>query len=786
MVERPNFRAKDPQDPMDWFVPRGSIPTSDNSLAKSMHRYLGTPDSLHLEPVPSKPSNLDVNKLDVVVQTEIIDRMNQLTNGSKREREAAKKYLVEKASHGSTNDLLDVTCVTVATMLVLTRPTEAAGLGEIGVRPQRSPEAIKSMRDFIGDLDDTLARECRAFTYHHDESTEETNKRNQAKDGLEALMKSLPKSAPGMLQYHLLRLALAFGFREDGSDEKDTIAFYPKLREEEIERLKQLAQKDPQVLSSEDIGLALKGLLHFDLLGLADNSVGEKVKKEVIEISSTAAVVLNKVFRRTEEADFLQTLRLYNACLRSPDVAVKNSSLRVLTGRPELSPQLITFKQTESKWLIQMQGYIERMALGDETLDSAIAEEIETMIVAVATQEGKQPIPTWFFFLRNAEEEYLKRTNQIEEITFDYNYALIDKLFKSNVQNSALDLLIKSYRKETDNMITGESLFDLFDGTSHHLGHFIDNLDAKWQDLRRITRDEMWPSFITARQAKIWPSERELDILEFSSRHPAEVLGFSTISFATRGYEPPEVGLQFGFKNTDKVLAGKLDRDGKLVDLPFDLEETLPPIHAFLEHIAVGSFQELVTIAEKRIKEAGHGGHVRVSQADSEAALYRVSVPRRETTYVTVTPHYQAVSMQSEEVIKQASERERLPKLYPQKVVPLAYSKLWEYLEEQLRQVIEKNASDEEIKDLEGQILLARSNVPHPSTGKVVNLPGQFELARFPDGAYRETWRVHHWRPKLKEGQEDELPEIFKKRFKAAPIALTKQLETWFTQAPVS
>ncbi len=35
-----------------------------------------------------------------------------------------------------------------------------------------------------------------------------------------------------------------------------------------------------------------------------------------------------------------------------------------------------------------------------------------------------------------------------------------------------------------------------------------------------------------------------------------------------------------------------------------------------------------------------------------------------------------------------------------------------------------------------------------------------------------------------KPGEEDSLPAMFERRYKAAPIALTQHLETWFTQPP--
>lgn len=72
--------------------------------------------------------------------------------------------------------------------------------------------------------------------------------------------------------------------------------------------------------------------------------------------------------------------------------------------------------------------------------------------------------------------------------------------------------------------------------------------------------------------------------------------------------------------------------------------------------------------------------------------------------------------------------------------------------------------------------------VPKPSSRKLDNLPPEFELESTPDGKYLDIWRVEHVRPKPQKGEEQDLSTIFEKRFRAAPIALTTHLSTWFTQ----
>lgn len=782
MAERLRLRGQNPQNGgKDWFDPLGS-----NSPEDEFIRSLGGGSTLDWEIL--RQSNQKIPTADLVgvenlgfiaAEKEIVNRMTAITSGTRKERESAEKYLINRAAHGTADDLFDViNSALVSLLLIMRKPQELGILNDVGVQPQRTTEALRNARNFISDLIHRLWHDSRRYEINTGRQSTRSKLRvaNGAFDLLDVDSEWRRNTNFG---FELGNLSAFFSRRELVKH----ISFYPNLNDKEIDELNKATQIKISELTQRQFDLATRAIFNIKLpFSVRDElDVKQSFEQDKEGVRKPASLILTRVFSMLEEHELTQTIQFITNSLKSTNPSVRNCVYRLLSHLDYLEESVGEFGSLHSavaKWSIQLQTYLGRMADGDESVNNELKSEIENMLNTVVSLPSVElPFIIWSFLVSNAD------AGNVQSLL---NRELMHKLIDSEIQNQALDLYCRTFRDAITEHIPKDEFFEIFD-ERRSLGYFFDNLRVRWQDLRRITLNEMWPSFITARQVKIWPSEKEIDILEFSRRHPAEVLGFSNIRFFTRGYEPPEVGLEFAFKQTGKVLPGSLDRNGRLVSLPFDIEESHPHIHTFLEHIAVGSFQELVTVAEKRIKESGQGSRTRaVPQGEhtGETSSHLTSIPRRETTYVTITGHYQPQVTQSDEVIEKASERERLPKLIPQKVVPLAYSQRYRYLTGLLQAARKRNAPENELRDLEGEVLFTLSLIPKPSSGKLENLPEQFQLEQTMDGKFMETWRVEHLRPKSKAGEEPTLPEIFERRFRAAPIALTKHLETWFTQPP--
>lgn len=773
MSERLRFRGPNPPfDPKDFLNPLGSSDPNIEELKKSRGLSGAGRERRILGPDIFGAENLGF----IAADPEVTSRMNLVANGSRRERADAQRYLLNRAAHYGEEDLLDVTNTALVSLLLSFRnPQEVGILKKVGVQPKPGAETLRNVRDFVRDLMHTLSNESRGFQYYVETQSTKT-KMKVANEAFALLFNHAAALGPRNFVFDLAGFSTSF---KSDTGERKLLTFEPILSDKEIDAVKQIAQKEPGEITPEDFGLIVRARFHFNLSEEPGTQDWER------ELHRNAAAILTKILGRLGQNDFIQTVNLFGTSFGSANDSVRNCSFRLLSKIDSEEP-LGTQNLLLIKWFDHLQIYLKRIADGDKTLNPDLVAGIETMVMN-ACKAPMRPLPLWFIFLRDPDfYKYganSETDRKLEEKAY-FDQELLLSLVSSEGQNPALDLLMRMFLEENPNQIPQDVFLELFD-KRRPLGYFLDNLNSNWQNLQRITREQMWPEFITARQAKLWPSERELDTLVFSRRHPAEVLGFSEISFRTRGHIPPEVGVEFTFKQTDKTLIAMLDKNGRLVHLPFDLVGSHPEIYAFLEHIAVGSFEELVTVADKRVRERGHSTRsIRESVGQSaERKPYLTSVPRIETSYIRLSS-YQPQELQSEEVIEQARVRERLPRLIPQKVVPLAYSQRYRYLIDRLEAAKEADASHDELRNLEGQMVEALSQIPRPSGRKLENLPEQFQLAQTADGKFLETWRVEYIKPKPREGEEYNLPQIFERRFRAAPIALTRHLETWFTQPP--
>ncbi len=758
MSERLRFRG--PDSPNDWFS------SQNRDLNTDLSKRLGA------SPRADFPALYQDGVTILVRVPEITNGIESIAHGTAKQREASKKQLIALAAHGTTADLLDTTTYALSSLLhakgTHISPEQNALLNGTGYATLRTSEAVGNVRGFMVDLVKTLSSESRIF---HLNATARVN-------GARALGASLVMGIyfNGLSQEDRDRLPSSFHqyaeiimdianvpLPENASPNK---VFYvgPEISRRDVDELGKIAQKAvEEPITQAEFELTLKAFTGYHKPPFR-----------------AARNIINTLFGRNSSPEGIApVLEYFNRSLNSKE-AINRNAAQILFFLPFSDNTEPTDAEVQGNWMTQLQEQIGKMAEDPDSIDGDLKVQIENFITS-SIRVGTGQFASQLFF------DWQKSADAITSGKFavKLNEQLVNKVLAAQ-GNPALDLLVRTHL-ETRSQILEEELLDLFDA-SRPLGYFLDNLRAHWQDLQRINREQMWPSFITARQAKLWPSEAELDILAFSRRHPAEVLGFSNIRFSTRGYAQPEVGLEFDFKNSGTLLRGRLDRDGRLVGLPFDLEERNPHIHAFLEHIAVGSFQELVTIAEKRIKEKSKEDHNHGSTPSEHPVArggdYAPNLPRTETTYVTIPRSYQLEELQSEVVVEKASDREKLPRIIPQKVVPLAYAQRYRYLRDQLEAAGRKGTSSDEIKTLEGDVLYALSLIPRPSVGKLEHLPEQFQLDRTGDGKFLDTWRIEHIRPKPKEGEEPDLSEIFERRFKAAPIALTRHLETWFTQPP--
>ena len=714
----------------------------------------------------------------VVVPMEIIDGIETIAHGTAKQREIAKKQLVNFAAHGTTVNLLNTTTYALG-LLIRTRradlsPEQSAFIAGLGGPAQlRTSEAVGNVRGFMVDLVKTLSTESRLFQFNARSKTSSARALGASLvmgiylDNLsEDEVSRLPDS---FKQFGDTVKGMADRLLSGNASVRESFYVGYEVTRRDVDELTRISQKPVGEISQADFDLTIKTLTGYHRVP-----------------ARNARDLVNGLFMLHFHQDGItRMLQYFDGSLNSKDPLIRNSAqiLFFMPFRLGMESQERDI-ETQGAWLTKFQNYLEMYARDPETISAELREQIEEFIPAFIKSGAGKFVDQILVNIQGVSSTALNSGR----VKAGINEGLVNSILNAQ-DNPILDLLARAY-KETETQILEEELLDLFD-ESRSLGYFLENLRSHWQDLRRINREQMWPSFITARQAKLWPSESELDILTFSRRHPAEVLGFSGIRFFTKGFTQPEVGVEFTFKNSDTTLRGRLSKDGHLIDLPFDLEESHTferpnqgnQIHAFLEHVAIGSFQELVTIAEKRIKEKAREGRIQKTHPGSQPrGEYMPSLPRRETTYVTISGDYPPQNFPSDEVIKGASDREKLPRMIPQRVVPLAYAQRYRFLRDQLAVARREEVSDEVIKTLEGDVLYALSLIPRPSVGKLEKLPEQFQLDRTIDGKFLDTWRVEHIRPKPKEGEEPTLPELFERRFKAAPIALTKHLETWFTQ----
>ncbi len=738
---------------------------------------LGEPN---YQAVSAKEVILTENVGFVAVDREIIKSFDAVVNGNRRQREQEQRRLIDRVRTGTTNDLLDATNAVVVSIGMVSSPVARSGVySHVGVQAPRTTEALRNTRDFMGALLEVLARDAKSYPIDPDKPSNliKLQVAAQVLDDLKGPRRGADRifSDPRVnelgVKLHMLNELMTQN-RIDGR----VFIMGPELSPSEHNEILEISKKDPRDISQKDLGLLIKGSAAWGQLSDYDRP-------------DTSLDTLANFFREGAKypAMHARVLQNLNASLESPDVAVRNCAQRILfqiAGNTEPAKNMLF---AQMSYFREIQGYIKRLAAGDNTVDPQITEQIDRMVAITAPLPATTTNPD--FLAVNFNGLLLRVEGRLINEPPFYDRELIKTLESSQVDNPSLGLILRYVREREANNISEDAFLELFD-ERRPLGFFLDNLVVYGLDLQRITREDMWPSFIAGRRSKIWPSERELDILAFSTGHPAEVLGFSGIEFFTRGFTPPEVGLVFTLKQGDRVLTGQLDQDGRLIGLPFDLESTHPLIHAFLENVAVGSFEELVTVAEKRIKvrnaepssnTAGSRQERTSSEEDSSAQL---PLPRKETTYITFSNH-NPNEIQSDEVIEDARERERLPRLIPQRVVPLAYAQQYRYFRNQLEQARTEGAAPEVIRTLEGQMLLALSLVRKPSGMKLENLPEQFQLEKTFDGKYLDTWRKEHIRPKPKDGEDVDLSVIFERRFRAVPISLTKHLETWFTQPPI-
>ncbi len=690
-----------------------------------------------------------------------------VAEGGKKAKAAEKELLTRVRDGGDINILLDVVNASLSSMVMSRYPNAIKDdLGRTLHPDLRTPAVFRNIRAFVSNMFKTLSQDAAIFDIDHDQiSTRQ--KMSLAQDIMQAVrtnfseadFRSLPQG------FHELYSTLPDFIRAKGNYHYDRFAFSPELSRGEVQTLHELGRDRDRNTLEEDFNVVVKAWGNYHRGSRMASLDG-----------------INVLFETGIESDIAVGLIFLNASLHSPDRAISNRALLVLT---EAGVGNITqgTEQFFLAWPKAVQPFVEKMIDG-EPVNDEIRQAFEDIVQAVDERGRlKEMAPLIFIDYPSAEERIAQGNTAI-----DLKYGLLDKLNSREYPDRALELLARVMR-ERHNQISKKALLELFD-ERRPLGFFMQNLKANWEDLQGITREQIWPGFINAKRVALWPSERELDVLQFTGRHPASVLGLFGMRFFTRGFTPPEVGLEFTFKTSDSVLAGRLQEGGKLVNLPFELEETHPFVYAFLEHIAVGSFEELVTIASKRIGIAKEGRRrpENVSDSPVQTKEYAPSLPRAETSYIRLTGHV-SEELTSDEIVAQARSRERLPRAISQRVVPLKYAVRYRFFSQQARAARERGADLDEIRSLEGLVIQNLALIPNPSIAKLDNLPSEFalEAIELSEGGtkYLDTWRVEHVRPKPKAGEEQNLPAVFERRYKAAPIALTEHLETWFTQPPL-
>lgn len=743
-------------------APPGTLDQTTQDILQRLSPQTITPEIKHT-PL------LDLNSTNVPEKS-ILAANDVVIFGSKKEAQMATKALIYLATSGNPNQTLDVLNSALTTMLLQRRPELVPTPDNITINQQ----TFRNSREFLITLGKSLGKEGKIFQLdNRNVTTQEKSKLTiQLIDFFRHTftpqeLRSLPEPLPALFDRLLEhRTSIEKGLPV-------SFVLPTELTNKELAQLMEIPDKSRTDISQTDFNLAAKALFYYAL------------KDHGLIVSAVAHDIIGKFLEDTTQQEIARALQFINGALTSKDPAVRNHLIHLLrairTGSTDLP-----IERRKNSWYREVQNQFFNL-LKARQVDPVLKDAFEEHILKAREYDF---LRTFLEKLVIDYDEFLAKLDQLEEtrepyIPFKTKTDLLDELANSDIENPAIEILIREARILKTNEISQADFLGLFD-RNRPLGFFLDNLGHNWQDLQRITREDIWPSFITAKQAKIWPSEKELDILEFVGQHPAAVLGFQEIRFFTKGYNPPEVGLQFTFRHTDQVLQGKIDQNGHFNTLFLNLEDR-PQIHAFLEHIAVSSFQELVTIATKRIKPKQEKGATKKSRAEEQqtAGIYAPRLPRSETTYISFSTKYNIQTVLSDDIEEEAQQREHLPRHIPQKVVPLRYAQRYRYFRDLAVRAKAKNEPPDTVKHLEGKALENLVLVPKPSSGKIVELPSEFQLEKTPNGKYLDTWRKSHLRPKPKPGEILTLPQVFEKYFRAAPIAFTKQLQTWFTQPPV-
>ncbi len=710
--------------------------------------------------VKKEQSSLDINP-------EIQQAYVAAITSPKKDRRARNLLIRNVVKGDNSDDFLDLVHLSVKNFVVNRKQGKfSKPVPESLPLTRESREATK---DFLVEFSNALSEEGKALKF--DLRSEATYSKFVLVDKTLSELDELPQAEIKSLPFGLRNLKEGFKHTSQSGGPKKDVRFSflipPELNSQEFSRLREINQADISSLTQSEFNLVAKALFHYH--------------REPLQIAKSVMV---RLISQTTPEQLSKTLHFINEGYASQNPVVKHRLDHYLTSILQ-GPDNIETETAKAQWFGAIQGELMKFVIGPEA-DPEVIEELERLVLQAS--QGTES----FDLYQNLTVDYQSYIDNLNsgQIYHDFaptNVGLAAAILTSRVNSTAVDLLARHLNERSRANMSILSMKEMF-SPDRPLGFFMDNLSVHWQELQQITREQMWPSFITKRQAKLWPSERELDVLQFVDKHPAAVLGFKDISFSTRGYQPPEVGLQFRFKDKEGLVFGKLDKNGHLTGLTVDLSDK-PEVQAFLEHIAVGSFQELVTIASKKItprQEKDVMTEIERKKQQNIATEGKIVpamlLPRSEVTYISLLTEYHQKTLTSDQVIEEAGKREGMPKQIPQKVVPLAYAQVYRHYRDELAAARQNNDSEIKIKILEGQAAEALSYVTKPSGSKLDSLPEEFALEKTPDGKYLDTWRRVSYRPKLKKGEEDLLPVVFEKQFRAAPIALSTHLSTWFTQ----
>src|SRR3989344_2358113 len=727
--------------------------TEQGNFFRFDHQEDGFQDNRHSHVYP----NFTAENLKYMIPDKaVVTKLEAIAGGTRKQRETAQKELIKQATQGDANDLLDVCNATILALVARRYKNTNETPPQLEFIQNLTPptaESLRNIRGFLVDFFRNLSQEARVYTV---DLSKQSNKAKvalaqMAFDTLGNIMPEADESSfrnPNQTRFpdSFYGLKQSVGMISDIAKSGYTIIALnipAELTARENQKVVELAGKDVKDFTQNE----------FDLLLKAYNGYHRGPR-------DIAFTKLNEVY--TQAGDNLNnTVSWFNKSLSSTDRAVKNSAVRALLTYTEDDPTWMDKKAFFG--LVQFQ--LSHVMRGDG-VDLILQNNIESLILTLASQSTRDSL------IRLLIHEVINAST----VEVDKNF--IDLLEKPKVQTPGTDILLRIFREFKNDLIPEDTFLELFD-ERRALGFFMDNLKVNWQGLQRITRERIWPSFITERGAKLWPSEEEIPIETYTGKHMAAVLGITDLRFFIRGYARPETGLEFHFNNHDKVLRGMIDRQGHLTNLPFDLEESHPHIHALMERLAVCGLQSMVTVASRRFVVKGRGEY-HPADPDKEIQATVVSLPRHETSYIDLDPRPR---MTIDEVIADAIKAARMSVPIPQKVVPLAYAARYEMYRNKLVKERAKGSEADPvmIKEYEGEMATNFSKITKPSDDKKDNLPKEFELRQVGE-KYIETWRKKHFRPRL--DHEPSFEEAYERRYRLAPVVQDLDLETWFTTPP--